>query len=29
VGRADLAAFLVDCVEQGSYVGAAPLVGKA
>jgi putative NADH-flavin reductase len=29
VGRADLAAFLLDCVEQGSYVGAAPLVGKA
>ncbi len=29
VGRDDLAAFVLDCVEQSSYVGAAPLVGKA
>jgi putative NADH-flavin reductase len=28
IGRADLAAFLLDCVEQGLHVGAAPLVGK-
>lgn len=28
IGRADLAAFLLDCVEQGLHVGAAPLVGR-
>ncbi|WP_375388844.1 NAD(P)-dependent oxidoreductase [uncultured Amnibacterium sp.] len=28
IARADLAAFLVDCVEQGRYVGAAPLVAR-
>ena len=29
IGRADLAAFLLDCAEQGLHVGAAPLVGRA
>ena len=28
IGRADLAGFLVDCAEQGRYVGSAPLVGR-
>ncbi len=28
VSRVDLASFLVDCVEQRAYVGAAPLVGR-
>ncbi|MCX6465360.1 MAG: NAD(P)H-binding protein [Pseudonocardiales bacterium] len=28
IGRADLAAFLLDCAEQGLHVGAAPLVGR-
>lgn len=28
ITRADLAAFVVDCVEQGRYVGAAPLVAR-
>lgn len=28
VSRGDLASFLVDCLEQRSYVGAAPLVGR-
>lgn len=28
LSRADLAAFVVDCVEQGWYVGAAPLVAR-
>ncbi len=28
VARADLASFLVDCVEQRTYVRAAPLVGR-
>ena len=28
ISRADLARFVVDCVEQGLYVGAAPLVAK-
>lgn len=26
IARADLAAFVVDCLEQGRYIGAAPLV---
>lgn len=29
VGRADLAGFLLDCVEQRLHVGRAPLVGRA
>lgn len=28
IGRADLAAFLLDCTEQGLHVAAAPLVGR-
>ncbi len=28
LGRADLAAFLLDCAERGLHVGAAPLVGR-
>jgi putative NADH-flavin reductase len=29
IGRADLAAFLLDCAERGLHLGAAPLVGRA
>lgn len=29
IGRADLAAFVVDCLEQRSHVGGAPLVAQA
>lgn len=28
IARGDLAAFVVDCAEQGLHVGAAPLVGR-
>ena len=28
ISRGDLAMFVVDCAEQGLYVGAAPLVGR-